>query len=234
MVLHGPPGVGKTLTAESVAEYTQKPLFPINVGELTMETSVVPRLQDVFDKASRWDAVLLLDEADVVLEQRSFEDLKRNGIVSVFLRMLEYYEGILFLTTNRLGTMDSAFQSRIHLAVRYKPLNPASRRQIWRNFIDRLDKSEQTAKAELLENLADLEQWDVNGRQIRNILTVAQSLALNKTRMKGSLRYDHVEMVASETLKFQDFFGEALAESRKKLGEVPKQTIVGRSWPTQR
>lgn len=82
IVLHGPPGVGKTLTAESVAEYTQKPLYPINIGELTAEQSVVQRLQDLFLQASRWDAVLLLDEADVVLEKRSYEDLRRNGIVS--------------------------------------------------------------------------------------------------------------------------------------------------------
>jgi hypothetical protein len=73
---------------ESVAEYTRKPLFRVNVGELTMEQNVVPRLQAIFRKASRWDAILLLDEADVVLEERSYEDLKRNGIVSVFLRML--------------------------------------------------------------------------------------------------------------------------------------------------
>jgi AAA+ superfamily predicted ATPase len=82
IVLHDPPGVGKTLTAESVAEYTQKPLYPINIGELTAEQSVVQRLQDLFLQASRWDAVLLLDEADVVLEKRSYEDLRRNGIVS--------------------------------------------------------------------------------------------------------------------------------------------------------
>ena len=81
-VLHGPPGVGKTLTAETIAEHTQKPLYPINIGELTAESEIVQRLQTVFDRAARWDAVLLLDEADVLLEKRSYEDLRRNGIVS--------------------------------------------------------------------------------------------------------------------------------------------------------
>ena len=50
---------------------------------------------------ARWEAVLLLDEADVFLEARSTHDLERNKLVSIFLRVLEYYEGILFLTTNR-------------------------------------------------------------------------------------------------------------------------------------
>lgn len=81
-MLYGPPGVGKTLTAETVAEYTQKPLYPLNIGELSASTDVVAHLQKAFDTASRWDAVLLLDEADVLLEKRSYENLVRNGIVS--------------------------------------------------------------------------------------------------------------------------------------------------------
>ncbi len=85
IVLHGSPGVGKTLTAEVVAEYTKKPLYPINIGELTSEQNIVSKLQWHFTIASRWDAVLLLDEADVLLEKRSYEDFRRNGIVSGIL-----------------------------------------------------------------------------------------------------------------------------------------------------
>ena len=68
--------------AESVAECTQRPLYAINVGEVTSEALVRAKLQQVFIQASRWNAVLLLDEADVVLEKRSFEDIRRNGTVS--------------------------------------------------------------------------------------------------------------------------------------------------------
>jgi ATPase family associated with various cellular activities (AAA) len=70
------------LTAESVAEFTQKPLITINIGEMSVEPDVEKRLKTVFRQASVWDAVLLLDEADVVLEERSYEDMKRNAIVS--------------------------------------------------------------------------------------------------------------------------------------------------------
>lgn len=45
--------------------------------------------------------MVLLDESDVFLEEREKTDLKRNALVSVFLRALEYYEGILILTSNR-------------------------------------------------------------------------------------------------------------------------------------
>lgn len=43
----------------------------------------------------------MLDEAEVFLEERTQADLQRNALVSVFLRALEYYDGILILTTNR-------------------------------------------------------------------------------------------------------------------------------------
>lgn len=75
------------------------------------------------------------------------------SLLAVFLRNLEYYRGIIFLTTNRLGTIDVAFQSRVCLAVRYNLLTPELCSQLWLNFIDRLNPSESEVKAELLDVL---------------------------------------------------------------------------------
>lgn len=75
--------VGKTLTAECVAECIKKPLIALSMGDLIEDESQLERrLLDEFERAINWDAVLLLDEADVVLEARSFEDVRRNSIVS--------------------------------------------------------------------------------------------------------------------------------------------------------
>ena len=93
-----------------------------------------------FKYANDWDAVVLIDEADVYLEARSVDDLKRNGVVSIFLRALDYFRGILFLTTNRVGRFDEAFMTRIHVAVGYERLNDAAREQIWDNMFDKLDE----------------------------------------------------------------------------------------------
>ncbi|KAH9808825.1 P-loop containing nucleoside triphosphate hydrolase protein [Teratosphaeria destructans] len=173
MVLHGPPGVGKTSTAETVAEYCQRPLYMVSSGDLGTDTSTLDaRLSRILDMASTWKAVLLIDEADVFLERRSLHDMERNSLVSIFLRVLEYYEGILFLTSNRVSTFDDAFKSRIHVPLKYDDLTVESRKQIWKNFLVRqegvfVDEA----------GLAALAQANINGRQIKNVIRTAKSLA---------------------------------------------------------
>ncbi|GAM83468.1 hypothetical protein ANO11243_014560 [Dothideomycetidae sp. 11243] len=138
LLLCGPPGVGKTLTAESVAEEMRVPLFVMSAGDVGYDSNNVEgRLLDLFEMVTRWNAILLLDEADVFLEERSLHEIERNKIVSIFLRVLEYYEGIMFLTTNRVQTLDQAFQSRIHISLDYPELSIESRKQVWKNFLSR-------------------------------------------------------------------------------------------------
>ena len=140
ILLCGPPGVGKTLTAESVAEEMKVPLYMMSAGDLGLDPrSVESKLQGILDMCTRWNAILLLDEADVFLEERSLHELERNKLVSIFLRVLEYYEGIMFLTTNRVQTFDAAFQSRIHISIEYPELDAKSRKKVWTSFLEQHD-----------------------------------------------------------------------------------------------
>ena len=123
VLLHGGPGTGKTYTAETVAELAEKPLYRVTCGDLgTGPTEVVKHLESVLYLGKIWDCVVLLDEADVYLEERSMESMARNALFFVFLRVLEYHEGILILTSNRFGTFDESFKSRIQLALHYEKL----------------------------------------------------------------------------------------------------------------
>lgn len=180
LLLHGGPGTGKTLTAESVAEIAEKPLYRVTCGDVGTKAEEVEKyLESVLYLGKLWGCVVLLDEADIFLQQRNLEDLHRNALVSVFLRVLEYYEGILILTSNRVGTFDEAFKSRIQLAIQYPELDSLQRFCIWQNFFDRLDSIENEAinLADLRHHLDDLKEEGMNGRQIRNAITTARQYA---------------------------------------------------------
>lgn len=139
VVLHGPPGVGKTLTGESIAEFLRCPLYAVSSGELGTSAAHLERdLNRIMEITHAWGAILLLDEADVFLEARQPHDIHRNALVSVFLRLTEYYQGILFLTTNRVATFDEAFQSRIHMGIRYEDLTMKARRKIWMHHVGKV------------------------------------------------------------------------------------------------
>ena len=138
----------------------------MNVGAGQLEA----QLSRIFKITSHWNAVLLLDEADVYLERRSAHDMVRNGHVSVFLRKLEYCQGILFLTTNRVREFDDAILSRIHVMLRYDDLNSDSRKQIWEHFLTNL-RTIQGAVDVNEKQMRVLVDYKLNGRQVRQAVT---------------------------------------------------------------
>lgn len=80
-------------------------------------------LTATLERCARWNAVLLIDEADVFLEARSAESLDRNKLGSIFPRLLEYYPGIMILTTNRSSGIDSTFELKIDIIITYPRLS---------------------------------------------------------------------------------------------------------------
>ncbi|KAI4671512.1 uncharacterized protein J4E78_000008 [Alternaria triticimaculans] len=208
IMLYGHPGVGKTLTAESVALMAGKPLLSVGVSDIGIEgDKVEANLQKIFDLAGKWEAVLLFDEADVFLEARGRgeNDLRRNAMVSVLLRVLEYYDGILILTTNRMRSFDIAVQSRIHIAIKYEELMQSQQIAIFESFLVQLQGKK------LVHNFDDLMRWvekdsrklGFNGRQIRNVVSTAMGIALVDKENGGKLKREHLMRVAEQTKQFK-------------------------------
>ncbi|KAI1460703.1 P-loop containing nucleoside triphosphate hydrolase protein [Annulohypoxylon moriforme] len=200
VLLHGPPGTGKTSTAETIAAYTGRPLYSMTCGDI--EHNVEQVLEKHTSRADKWGCVLLLDEADVFLMRRDFKDTERNSLVSIFLRTLEYYSGILFLTTNRVGVIDEAFKSRIHIALRYPKVKLPTTLAIWKGCLDRIEKDNEFRDVHVNFDRDELMEFAEehyhkyhkknatwNGRQIRNAFQTAIAMGqyerIRKMKKKG-------------------------------------------------
>lgn len=96
-----------------------------------MPEQINKNLQKIFMRAKRWNCVLLLDEADIFVMQRA-SNIEQNAIVAEFLRTLEYFDGLLFMTTNRPDDIDDAIISRCAAIIDYAVPGPEDSAAIWR------------------------------------------------------------------------------------------------------
>lgn len=126
------------------------------------------RLTQIFRLTSRWNAVLLMDEADIYMEQRTIQDIHRNALVSVFLRNLEYCGSIMFLTTNRVKTFDDAIISRMHIMVAFPDVGLDAREHIWAAFIKKAHTSQGPAIVDA-KDLSQLARKEMNARQVSEV-----------------------------------------------------------------
>jgi AAA+ superfamily predicted ATPase len=171
VLLSGFPGVGKTLLAETVAEILHRPIYYVSIGELgTNPQTLEGNLRNILDIATEWGAVILIDEADVFLEKRSSDNLERNAMGSVFLRLLEYHNGNLFLTTNRNDNIDTAFASRISIHLDFGHMSADDQKQVWHNLLLAANVDP--------DILMGIDLPTMNGRQIKNCIRQAKTLAL--------------------------------------------------------
>lgn len=214
-LLEGNPGCGKTLTAEAIAERLKRPLYMVSVGELGTDVEMLEEsLRQILDTASAWNAVLLIDEADIFLEARTDLNIERNAMVGVFLRLLEYYEGILFLTTNRAGNIDQAFFSRISMAIHYEDLGATSRLKIWTTLLNN-----SKIPTEFAEKLYP---YELNGRQIKNCIRNANALAKAEQRTVDMVDFN---TVIGTAIKFDNHL-----QKQRKIAAKAKMSFFERIW----
>jgi hypothetical protein len=174
VLLAGPPGTGKTLTAEVYAEAEKRPLYSIQCSQLgTDATELEEELLKVFSRARRWNAVILLDEADVYVHARG-NDMEQNAIVGVFLRVLEYQSTVLFLTTNRPDDVDDAIASRCIARLTYDIPGVEEQRHVWQVLAK---VSGTTIEPGELTKILNLNP-KLSGRDVKNLIKLARLMGV--------------------------------------------------------
>jgi replication-associated recombination protein RarA len=172
----GAPGLGKTLTAEVYAEVVEKPLYRVHSGQLGVTaSSVEANLSKILRRAARWDSVLLLDEADVYIRRRD-NDLQHNAIVAEFLRTLEYFNGLLFMTTNRVADIDDAVLSRCIAIIQFETPTQVQAKQLWKSLAQQFNIE---LPDDLVEHLI-VTYAAASGRDIKELLKLTLKFCKGK------------------------------------------------------
>jgi len=172
----GPAGVGKTLTAEVYSEIIKRPLYRVHSGQLGLNVGEMEKaLKDVLTRAQRWGAVMLIDEADVYIKRRD-NNIAMNAVVGVFLRVLEYFNGLLFLTTNRVDDIDEAIVSRCIALIKYYPPDGEARRQIWQVMVNQFELD---VDVHLIDQLVDSFP-NATGRDIKGLSKLVAKFCQHK------------------------------------------------------
>lgn len=195
----GPPGVGKTLTAEVYSEVMERPLYSVQCSQLGLTPEALEReLLRVFSRSQRWNAILLLDEADVYVAARE-SNLHQNAIVGVFLRVLEYYGGALFLTTNRSDKVDDAIISRCIARIDYVLPSVPDQKKIWKILSQVSDVHIEDTEIEKIVE----EHPNLSGRDIKNMIKLGRAFCQSENTP-----------YTSETAKFVEQFRPAPGKTR--------------------
>jgi SpoVK/Ycf46/Vps4 family AAA+-type ATPase len=138
------------------------------------------KLQSLLKLALKCSAIVLIDEADVFLAKRTSgnqDSHRRNSLVAVFLNQLEYFQGVMFLTTNRDTDIDEAIDSRIHIRLQYDALDAEGRARIWETQLTR-DKCPVALDRQAFVDLGH--EYSINGREIQNLAHIARRLSLQR------------------------------------------------------
>jgi SpoVK/Ycf46/Vps4 family AAA+-type ATPase len=237
----GPPGTGKTICAEAIANSLRRHLLLVRYAELeSMWMGETPKnVAGIFRAARDQRAVLLFDEADAIATRRSTSvdrgsDRESNTIVSVLLQELEAYDGVVIFATNLASNFDPAFERRIRTHVLFEMPGEAERAQIWRVQLH----PSRTPLAPDVDFQALARRYEVSGGDIRNAVLKAALAAAAEPIPDSSKRiHQHhfetsmEEVIAAKQVMRQSLFaGQApvLPEANRITGWTvsPRSTLV--------
>ena len=176
----GPPGTGKTICAEAIANALGKKLLSVNYAEVeSMWVGETPKnVAALFRSAAEQEAVLFFDEADAIAARRSVSlntphQRESNTTVNVLLRELEGFNGVVIFATNLAANFDPAFERRIRTHVLFEMPRVEERERIWGVQIH----PSRTPLAADVDFVALAREFTASGGDIKNAVLKAAGVA---------------------------------------------------------
>lgn len=227
----GPPGTGKTICAEAIAQALGRRLLVVRYSEMeSMWAGETPKnVAAVFRVADEQGAVLFFDEADAIAARRSTDSLmpmqrESNTTVNVLLRELESFNGVVIFATNLAANFDPAFERRIRTHVLFERPGAEEREQIWRVQIH----PDRTPLAADVDFHALAELYDATGGEIKNAVLKAAAMAAAEpvTDSPRAIRQHHFESAMREVLVAKSIMRQSLFDADQAAPDSAEARVM--------
>ena len=222
----GPPGTGKTICAEAIANELGMKLLVVDYAEVeSMWVGETPKnIVAAFRAASEQRAVLFFDEADAIAARRTagspqMSDRESNTTVNVLLRELESFNGVVIFATNLAANFDPAFERRIRTHVRFEMPGPQERESIWRTQVH----PTRTPLAPDVDFGALATRFELSGGEIKNAVLKAAAAAAGEPgpdRAKH-IHQRHFERAVADVVEAKAVMQQSLFEDRTRSPHDP-------------
>lgn len=205
VLFSGPPGTGKTMAAEVIAQELQLDLYKIDLSQIVSKYigETEKNLNQIFTSANNINAILLFDEADALFGKRTeikdAHDRYANLEISYLLQKMEEYEGLAILTTNLRSNMDEAFVRRLRFIIEFPFPSEKQRQQIWQQAFPSLAPCSSTLDFTFLAD-----NFELSGAAIRNIVLASAFLAAAEDQPIG-----------------MNYITQAIRREYQKMGKIP-------------
>jgi SpoVK/Ycf46/Vps4 family AAA+-type ATPase len=219
----GPPGTGKTMAAEIIANDLGLDVYKIDISMVVSKYigETEKNLSRIFAEAESSNAILFFDEADALFGKRSevrdSHDRYANIEIGYLLQRMEEYEGVVILASNFRKNMDEAFVRRLHFAVEFPMPDEEDRRRIWEGVWPERTPRNADVDLPFLAN-----RFEVAGGNIRNIALGSAFLAASgggEVTMKHIVRATRREYQKMGKVVMAGEFGSELLNGEEELDE---------------
>jgi SpoVK/Ycf46/Vps4 family AAA+-type ATPase len=191
MLFHGPPGTGKTMMANALANKLQKKVLLINFPSLGSMTAG-ENFKFIFREAKINDAILFFDECEAIFETREHG----GHDINMLLTEIERHDGLIIMATNRPYDLDEAMHRRIMLAIEFRKPDHLLRKNIWESHIP-----ESMPLADDVDTNELAMRFELSGGFIKNAVLSALSLAVSRDGDHPTVKQDDLFQGATLQLR---------------------------------